>query len=105
MMHRRLSARRGVPRGGIPRPSVLVRRVRRGLGSQHNRSVPLRSSVSEGAGVTHPRKGTSGCPEGPEGLVVLLQGRVVAVFCDNMTAIAYLRREGGTFSPRPNAIA
>ena len=34
-----------------------------------------------------------------------LQGRTVAVFCDNTTAVAYLRREGGTRSPLLNSIA
>ena len=43
--------------------------------------------------------------KGLTAFVDLLRGRVVAVFCDNTTAIAYLRREGGTFSPRLNAIA
>ena len=34
-----------------------------------------------------------------------LQGRTVAVFCDNTTAVAYLRMEGGTRSPLLNALA
>ena len=34
-----------------------------------------------------------------------LQGRTVAVFCDNTTAVAYLRKEGGTRSPHPNTLA
>ena len=34
-----------------------------------------------------------------------LQGRTVAVFCDNTTAVAYLRREGGTRSPLLNSLA
>ena len=34
-----------------------------------------------------------------------LQGRTVAVFCDNTTAVAYLRREGGTSSPLLNSLA
>ena len=34
-----------------------------------------------------------------------LEGRVVAVFSDNTTAVAYLRRQGGTLSPALNAVA
>ena len=34
-----------------------------------------------------------------------LRGRTVAVFCDNTTAVAYLRREGGTRSPLLNSLA
>ena len=35
----------------------------------------------------------------------LLSGATVAVFCDNVTAVAYLRKEGRTRSPALNAIA
>ena len=34
-----------------------------------------------------------------------LQGRTVAVFCDNTTAVVYLRKEGGTRSPLLNTLA
>ena len=34
-----------------------------------------------------------------------LRGRTVAVFCDNTTAVAYLRKEGGTRSPLLNSLA
>ena len=34
-----------------------------------------------------------------------LQGRTVAVFCDNTTAVTYLRKEGGTWSPLLNTLA
>ena len=34
-----------------------------------------------------------------------LSGTTVAVFCDNVTAVAYLRKEGGTRSPALNTIA
>ena len=34
-----------------------------------------------------------------------LQSRTVAVFCDNTTAVAYLRKEGGTRSPLLNTLA
>ena len=34
-----------------------------------------------------------------------LRGQTIAVFADNTTALAYLRRQGGTFSPLLNQIA
>ena len=34
-----------------------------------------------------------------------LRSRTVAVYCDNVTAVAYLRKEGGTRSPLLNSIA
>ena len=34
-----------------------------------------------------------------------LSGATVAVFCDNVTAVAYLRKEGGTRSPALSAVA
>ena len=34
-----------------------------------------------------------------------IQGRTVAVFCDNTTAVAYLCKEGGTRSPLLNTLA
>ena len=42
---------------------------------------------------------------GLRALCTCLEGRVVAVFSDNTTAVAYLRRQGGTLSPALNAVA
>ena len=42
---------------------------------------------------------------GLRALCTCLEGRVVTVFSDNTTAVAYLRRQGGTLSPALNAVA
>ena len=42
---------------------------------------------------------------GLRALCSCLEGRVVAVFSDNTTAVAYLRRQGGTLSPALNEVA
>ena len=42
---------------------------------------------------------------GLRALCTCLEGRVVAVFSDNTTAVAYLRRQGGALSPALNAVA
>ena len=42
---------------------------------------------------------------GLRALCAWLEGRVVVVFSNRMTAVAYLRRQGGTLSPTLNAVA
>ena len=42
---------------------------------------------------------------GLRALCTLLEGRVVAVFSNNTTAVAFLRRQGGTLSPALNTVA
>ena len=42
---------------------------------------------------------------GLRALCTCLEGRVVAVFSDNTTAVAYLRKQGGTLSPALSAVA
>ena len=42
---------------------------------------------------------------GLRALCACLEGRIVAVFSNNTTVVAYLRRQGGTLSPALNAVA
>ena len=40
-----------------------------------------------------------------QGFLLSLRDRVVAVYADNTAALAYLRKQGGTWSSIPNAVA
>ena len=94
------SISRSVSLPGVSRPTLLVRRLRRGLG------CPSRSSDRFGpvgrppGGVVHKHQGTTRCTTGS--LPVLV---ISAVFCDNTTAVAYLRKGGGTLSPLLHPLA
>ena len=46
----------------------------------------------------------SAMESGLRALCSCLQGHTVAVSCDNTTAVAYLRRQGGTLAPAMNAV-
>ena len=78
VVHRGSSRRGDLSSPELSRPNVLVRRLRPRLGGHGRRPVCFRTS---------------------------LEGRVVSVFSDNTTAVAYLRRQGGTLSPALNVVA
>ena len=104
------------------RSSVMVRR-----GSVNRRCFsgvpPSRVDVLQGCGATMSDHFHSGLwseeeaslsinvrellavEKGLRAFLPLLRGRSVAVFCDNTTAISYLRHQGGTLSPTLNAVA
>ena len=96
---------RCVSPSGVPRSGLLVRRFRRRLGSHLGDKVVsglwdqlealLPVNAKELLAVRH------GLPH----FQSFLSGTTVAVFCDNVTAVAYLRKDGGTRSPALNAIA
>ena len=84
------SVSRSVSLPGVSRPTLLVRRLRRGVGCP-SLSITARELLDVQLGL-HQFQSS-------------LQGRTVAVFCDNTTAVAYLRKEGGTRSPLLNTLA
>ena len=94
------SVSRSVSLPGVPRPTLLVIRLRRGVGCPSRSSDRFRPVGRPPGGVIHKRQGTACCPTGSS-----LQGRTVAVFCDNTTAVASLRKEGGTRSPLLTTLA
>ena len=88
------SLSRSVSLPGVSRPTLLVRRLRRGMGCpsrQEALSINARELLAVPLGLYQFRSA--------------LQGRTVAVFCDNTTAVAYLRKEGDTRSPLLNSLA
>ena len=70
-------------------------------GSPH-RFRPLGLPTS---GSIHKCQGAAGLQHGLLHFQLSLRGHTVAVYCDNVTAVAYLRKEGGTRSPLLNTIA
>ena len=89
-----------------PGRQLLLRRVGCRLGSPGGRTPRLRPLVSP-----HQKTLSINLREllavqyGLKALEHLLVGLSVALFCDNTTTVAYLRRSGGTFSSTLNATA
>ena len=97
---RRLSSHgRHAPRRVSPRPVSVHRRVGRRLGRLSRRRPSLRLVVSPLLSVFHQSPGAL------QGFLPSLRGRVVAVFSDNTTALAYLKKQGGTPSATLNTVA
>ena len=90
---------RDVSLPGVSRPSLLVGRLGRGV------RCPSRPWDSRQAALSINARELLAVQLGLRQFQSSLQGRTVAVFCDNTTAVAYLRKEGGTRSPLLNSLA
>ena len=99
------SVSRSVSLPGVSRPTLLVSRPRRGVGCPFRSSDRFRPVGRPPGGVIHKRQGLLAVQLGLLQFQSSLQGRTVAVFCDNTTAVASFRKEGGTRSPLLTTLA
>ena len=90
---------------GVSRPTLLVRCLRRGVGCPSNRQIASGLWDAHQAALSINARELLAVQLGLRQFQSSLQGRTVAVFCDNTTAVAYLRKEGGTRSPLLNTLA
>ena len=105
MVLRLPSLGRPSPWRGPPRPLPLLRRVRQGLGHSSRRPPSLRLVVSPVFELFHQPSRTFGNSLCGSGFSSFPPGRVVALYSDNSTALAYLRKQGGTRSSTLNTVA
>ena len=99
------SISRSVSLPGVSRPTLLVRRLRRGVGCPSRSSDRFGPVGAQQAALSINARELLDVQLGLYQSRSSLQGRTVAVFCDNTTAVAYLRKEGGTRSPLLNTLA
>ena len=95
----------GVSLPGVSRPTLLVRRLRRGVGCPLDRRVASGLWDAQQAALSINARELLAVHMGLYQFRSALQGRTVAIFCDSTTAVAYLRKEGGTRSPLLNTLA
>ena len=96
---------RSVSLPGVSRPTLLVRRLRCGVGCHLDRRVASGLWDLHQAALSINARELLAVQLGLRQFQSSLQGRTVAVFCDNTTAVAYIRKEGGTRSPLLNSLA
>ena len=96
---------RGFSRPALSGPRLLVRRLGRGLGCSPGSRRGFRPLVSRRGVCFHQRVGAYGGEKGLLHFQSSLVGSTVAVFVDNSTAVAYLRKSWGTLSLLLNEIA
>ena len=92
----------GVSRAPPSGRPLLVQRLGSGLGGKPPRPVRFRPVVSRGGPPLHQPQRVVGDSPGVAPLRSFVEGAHHGVFADNTTALAYLRRQGGTFSPALN---
>ena len=79
---------------------LLLRCFRRRLGGGNGGPTSVRSVDSMPKATVHQPQGDDGSTvqKGLLGFSQFLRGKTIALFCDNVTTVAYLRRSGGTRS-------
>ena len=80
------------------RLELLLGRVRRRLGCHRRRTPSVGSLVSKPKGTSINLREMMAVQGGLLEFSSLLRGRTIALFCDFVTTVAYLRRSGGTRS-------
>ncbi|XP_068201955.1 uncharacterized protein [Palaemon carinicauda] len=81
-----------------PRPTVVFRRIRHGVGCNTGEGRDLGSVERVSEGMAYKHQGTSGHSSSTNALPKEVQGKLVQVNVDNTTALAYIRKQGGTRS-------
>ena len=77
---------------------LLLRCFRRRLGCDNGGTTTVRSVDSEPKANVHQPREMMAVQNGLLGFSQFLRGKTIALFCDNVTTVAYLRRSGGTRS-------
>ena len=99
------SISRSVSLPGVSRLTLLVSCLRRGVGCPSRSSDRFRPVGRPAGGVILNARELLAVKLGLHQFQSSLQGRTVAVFCDTTTAVACLRKEGGTRSPLLTTLA
>ena len=106
VVHRQSSRRGGLFSPALSRSNVLVRSFQPRLGGATVADHIASGVWLEGeASLSINHRELLAVERGLRALRTYLEGRVVAVFSDNTTAVVYLRRQGGTLSPALNTVA
>ena len=99
------SLSRRVSAPSVSCPSLLVRRLGRGLGRPSRLSGRFGPVGHPSGSVVYQRQGTASCSAGLFQFRSPLRGHTVVVFCDNSTAVHSLRKGVGPWSPLLNTLA